>query len=193
MNDLLVTGPLSLTCVTHRLVSAAANGIHFREQSGRRSLSAPRLITEVASGVCVDPSRLTVAAYLNHWLNHMRTHISPRSVECYRELAANMLPWIGSVVISKLRAVEIARMYVNALETGRRDRSGPLSHRTVYHMHVLLKSALAQAVKWEMLGRNPANAVKPPKVERRRMNVLDAEGTIALLEAARPRALSTVT
>jgi integrase len=56
-------------------------------------------------------------------------------------------------------------------------------------MHVLIKSALAQAVKWEMLGRNPADAVKPPKVERRQMRVLDAEGAITLLEAARPRAL----
>src|SRR5215831_3269835 len=40
-----------------------------------------------------------------------------------------------------------------------------------------------------MLGRNPADAVKPPKVERRQMRVLDAEGAITLLEAARPRAL----
>jgi integrase len=152
-------------------------------------IECSRLITEAAGGICVDPSRMTVAAYLNHWLDHMRAHISPRSLECYRELAANILPWIGAIVISKLRPAEIAGMYAHALETGRRDRSGGLSSRTVYHMHVLLKSALAQAVKWEMLSRNPADVVKPPKVERRQMRVLDAEGAIALIEAARPRAL----
>ena len=33
-------------------------------------------------------------------------------------------------------------------------------------MHVILKGALAQAVKWEMLVRNPTDAVDPPKASR---------------------------
>jgi integrase len=148
-----------------------------------------RLISGLQEGTCVDPSRMTIAAYLGHWLDYMRAHVSPRSLECYRELAANILPWIGTTVISKLRPAEIAGMYAHALETGRRDRSGGLSPRTVYHMHVLLKSALAQAVKWEMLSRNPADAIKPPKFERMQIRVLDTDGAIGLIEAARPRAL----
>ena len=39
---------------------------------------------------------------------------------------------------------------------------------TVVYMHRLLKHALAQAVRWELLSRNPADAVDPPKVERGR-------------------------
>jgi integrase len=161
----------------------------FRGSKREAQVECARLVAKLQTGICVDPSRMTVATYLEHWLNHMRAHISPRSLESYRELAANILPLIGTTTISKLRPAEIAAMYARALETGRRDRSGGLSPRTVYHMHVLLKSALAQAVKWEMLGRNPADAVKPPKVERRQMKVLDAEGAIALIEAARPRVL----
>jgi integrase len=37
-----------------------------------------------------------------------------------------------------------------------------------------------------MLARNPADAVKPPKVERKQMSVLDTDATIELIEAARP-------
>src|SRR5262249_18130727 len=161
----------------------------FRGTKRQAQIECSRLITEAAGGTCVDPSRMTVAAYFRHWLDHMRAHVSPRSLECYRELAANILPWIGTIIISKLRPAEIAGMYAHALETGRRDGSGGLSPRTVYHMHVLLKSALARAVKWEMLSRNPAAAMKPPKVERRQMRGLDAEDAIALIEAARPRVL----
>ena len=52
-------------------------------------------------------------------------------------------------------------------------------------MHVVLKCALAQAVKWEMLTRNPSEAVKPPRVERGKMQTYDVDQTVELLEAVR--------
>jgi hypothetical protein len=36
-------------------------------------------------------------------------------------------------------------------------------------MHVILKGALTQAVKWGMLVRNPTDAVDPPKASRASM------------------------
>src|SRR5262245_6464428 len=36
-----------------------------------------------------------------------------------------------------------------------------------------------------MLARNPADAVKPPKVERQQMSVLDTDATVELIGAAR--------
>jgi integrase len=53
-------------------------------------------------------------------------------------------------------------------------------------MHRVLREALQQALRWQILARNPADAVKPPKVERKQMKVLDADATAALIEAARP-------
>ena len=52
-------------------------------------------------------------------------------------------------------------------------------------MHVILKGALAQAVKWEMLVRNPAAAVDPPKVDAAPMNTYDLSQTAELIEAVR--------
>ncbi len=54
-------------------------------------------------------------------------------------------------------------------------------------MHAILKSALAQAVKWEILVRNPAAAVRGPKVNRAVMQTYDLEQTAELIEAARGR------
>jgi integrase len=51
------------------------------------------------------------------------------------------------------------------------------------HMHRVLKHALRQAVRWEMLHRNPADAVRPPKIEKHRMTTYDMPQTAELLDA----------
>lgn len=48
-------------------------------------------------------------------------------------------------------------------------------------MHRVLRQALQQAVTWGVLARNPAGAVKPPKVERRKVATLSAEQAAKLL------------
>jgi integrase len=50
-------------------------------------------------------------------------------------------------------------------------------------MHRVLKQALKQGVRWELLHRNPADAIQPPKVEKHRMATYDMAQTAALLEA----------
>jgi integrase len=54
-------------------------------------------------------------------------------------------------------------------------------------MHAILKSALAQAVRWQILVRNPAAAVRGPKVAPAAMQTYDLEQTAELIEAARGR------
>jgi integrase len=52
-------------------------------------------------------------------------------------------------------------------------------------MHRVLREALQQAVGWQLLARNPADAVKPPKVETTEMKTYDVEQTARLLEMLR--------
>ena len=42
-----------------------------------------------------------------------------------------------------------------------RDGKGGLAPATVIYMHGIIKHALAQAVRWEVLSRSPAEAVDP--------------------------------
>ena len=81
--------------------------------------------------------------------------------------------------------MQISAAYTKALAEGRRDGKGGLSPRTVHHMHRVLKQALAQAVGWQLLIRNPVEAVDPPKVERQRMTTYDMAQTAALIDAVR--------
>jgi integrase len=56
-------------------------------------------------------------------------------------------------------------------------------------MHRILRHALQQAIRWQLLVRNPADAVKPPKAQRKQMKALDTDGTAAVIEAARDTSL----
>jgi hypothetical protein len=52
-------------------------------------------------------------------------------------------------------------------------------------MHRVLKQALGQAVRWELLVRNPADAVDPPKVDWKSMQTYDLPQTAELIGAVR--------
>ena len=92
---------------------------------------------------------------------------------------------LGAVHLTKLRPVQISDAYAKALVSGRRDGKGGLAPTTVVYMHRLIKHALAQAVRWELLIRNPADAVSPPKIERATLNTFDMAQTAELIEALR--------
>jgi integrase len=137
-----------------------------------------RLITAMSSGDYVPSNKMMLADFLFRWLDYKKARLSPLSFERYQNIVhINIVPAIGSIPLAKLRAVDLAGLYAKALER--------LSARTVVYIHRVLYQALGQAVRWQMLGRNPVLAVDPPKAERKEMRALDADGIVALLDAAR--------
>jgi hypothetical protein len=102
-----------------------------------------RLISEMDKGTAVEPSRMTVAAFLERWIEHMQGQVSPRSHERYAEIARkNLVPVLGGLMLAKLQPAHISQAYAKALASGRRDGKGGLSARTVTHMHRVLREAL---------------------------------------------------
>jgi site-specific recombinase XerC len=90
--------------------------------------------------------------------------------------------------LSKLQPDAIAVMYATALERGGQRGEG-LAPSSVKMIHRLLVQAFRQAVKWQLIARNPVDAVSAPRVERRQMRVLDTDGAAAYLAASRGREL----
>jgi len=158
----------------------------FRGTKREAQVECSKLIASIKGETYVDPSRQTVAQYLDKWLAYMASQLSPRGLERYTEIVRkNLVPALGAIRLTKLRAGHIAEAYAKALANGRRDGKGGLSASTVVYMHRVLKQALAQAVALHELVRNEAAGIKPPKVERKQMKVLDTDGTAALIETAR--------
>jgi hypothetical protein len=90
------------------------------------------LIAAISGGTYVDPSRQTVAQFLDRWLTHMATQLSPRSHERYTEIVKkNLVPALGAIALTKLRSAQIEEAYSKALTSGRRDGRGGLSANTV--------------------------------------------------------------
>jgi integrase len=162
---------------------------HSLDAKGKRQaqIECARLISEMKGGTYLEPSKTTVAQFLDRWLEHMTSQLSPKSHARYVELARkNIAPLLGSVVLMQLRPAQISAAYSKAITHGRRDGTGGLSPQTVTHMHRVLKQALGQAVKWEVLNRNPCDAVDPPRAVRGPMRTYDLDQTAELIEAMRP-------
>ncbi len=149
-------------------------------------IECARLISERQRGTYLEPNKTTVAQFLDRWLADVKSRVSPKTFERYEQVChKNIVPLLGAVLLPKLKPAEISKAYAEALTSGRRKGTGGLSPRTVHHMHVVLKGALAQALKWEMLVRNPAGAVDPPKVGHSTMRIYDLGQTAELFEIAR--------
>jgi integrase len=155
-------------------------------------IECARLISEVQSGTYLEPAKTTLAQFLDRWLVHMQSQISPKSHERYSEIVRkNIIRPLGRVVLMKLRPAMISEAYDQALTNGRTDGQGGLAPASVVYMHRLLKKALAQAVRWGELQRNPVDAVDPPKIERSLMTTFDMAQTVELLESLRGSRLLT--
>ena len=93
--------------------------------------------------------------------------MSPKTLLQYTDFVRRgLIPALGSIPLAKLRPQHIQRYYSHALQHGRTDGKGGLSAKTVLHIHRLLRQALFHAVKWQMMARNPADAVEPPRPQR---------------------------
>jgi integrase len=145
-----------------------------------------RIITEMQRGTFVEPSRATLAQFLERWLSQVQTQVAPRTYDGYAEkVRNNLIPLLGAVPVANLRPEQITEAYAKALVSGRCDGGGGLSRQTVKHMHVILKQALTQARLWRVIANNPADLVKPPKRDPKEMQTIDTDQTAKMIEAAR--------
>ena len=75
-----------------------------------------------------------------------------------------LLPGLGHVKLSKLRAEDIDAFYARMRATGGGRRGNGLSPGTIKRAHGILRRALQQGVRWGWLGVNPAVGATPPRV-----------------------------
>jgi integrase len=145
-----------------------------------------RIITELRTGAYVEPDKTSVAQFLERWLAHIQTQVAPRTYGGYAEkVRNNLIPALGPIRLTKLRPEQISEAYCKALIGGRCDGKGGLSAQTVRHQHSVLKQALAHACVWRAITHNPADLVRPPKLDRGEMQTVNTDQTAAMIEAAR--------
>ena len=129
---------------------------------------------------------MTLGQWLQEWCqSYVAIHTSLRTAESYQsEIRRHLTPALGAIPITKLQPQQIETYYAQALSRGRIDGRGGLAARTIQYHHRILSEALSHAVKMGLLSRNVAEAVDPPRVERKNMATLAPEDVPKFLEAA---------
>jgi len=127
----------------------------------------------------------TVGEYLDRWLTDYAANLAPRTYTDYQRVVRTVLvPTFGSLELTALRPQHIQSLYSRLLREGRADGAGGLSTRSVAIYHQVLHVALHHAVQWQLIPRNPADAVNRPRSTRRELTTVTAAQVSTLLEAA---------
>jgi integrase len=151
-----------------------------------------RLKAEADKGQDVDPSKVTLAEFLDRWETWAKTQVSAKTLERYKELAAHHVrPHLGGHRLQKLRAVHLAELY-GKLQKPKAEGGAGLSARTVGHVHRLLHRVFGHAVKWSMVANNPVASAEPPAVERTEIEILSPDQIKIVLQGIKGRSLYPV-
>ncbi len=145
-----------------------------------------RILTERDTGNFVKPNKVTIAEYLEKWLEtYVSTNVRPKTAEGYHsKIRAHIIPELGRIRLQELKPVHLQAFYGKMMESGRVNGQGGLGASTVRHLHRILKKALNDAVRWQLVGRNVCTAVDPPRAARKEMRALNVEDVHKLLDAA---------
>ena len=109
-------------------------------------------------GLPLGSDREQVGPFLRRWLEDVCRHtVRPTTYDGYeRLLRVHVIPSIGRITIRKLTGEHLASLYSDMLKRG-------LAPRTVQYAHAVLHRALDQAMRWNLIARNPADLVDPAR------------------------------
>lgn len=152
-------------------------------QDVARKLTEARRALDVGSSVIAD-ERLTVAQYLALWLERMQPpRVRPSTHRRYTQLLAHVTRGCGSTRLTRLTPTQVTSLYAR-LQRPVADGGAGLSATTAHHTHTVLRKALSDAVKLDLVVSNVTDRVDAPKLRRAPIQPFSAEEAQRLLEAA---------
>jgi integrase len=136
-------------------------------------------LEEFEQGLDLDAKKLTVAQYLDLWLEDAVEgsvwYTTYKDHE--RNVRLHLKPAIG-----RIRLRDLTRMHVQRLLNAKAKEG--YSPRTVRYIHTTLSKALTQAEDWDLVPKNVASRAKLPKQKRVNRKTFSAENVGAFFSAA---------
>jgi integrase len=125
-----------------------------------------RLLREQDSGLAVEPHQITVGEWMERWLAGER-HLRPSTRENYRiVLDRHIIPDLGGLRLAALSPVVAREWQARLWGKG-------LGDSRVSNIWVVLHAALKDALRLQLIPRNPCDAVSPPRRKRAERPVWD--------------------
>lgn len=104
---------------------------------------------------------MALCDYLDKWLEEVaKLRLRESTFTSYEAILRNYVKaFLGAKRLSDLQAYEVQELYNDLKNRG-------LSSRTIRYTHVVLSSAMKQAVKWRIITQNPCELCDLPRLER---------------------------
>jgi len=151
-------------------------GFKGTKREAERALA--QLVVDVDRGK-VDTSGDTVEKLLDRWLVHIEHEgRSPTTMRGYRSLKRQLPKGFLHTSLRKLTPALLDDLY---RELAEKPGRGPTSIRRV---HAMLRTACNQAMRWEMLDRNPAQLASPPRVPASEIEPPPIDDVLTVIKAA---------
>lgn len=169
---------------TGRRVRKWHSGYRTKKDAERARIE---LLSRLDQGTYVSPSKMSIGAFLvQEWLPAKRATIKETTFASYEmHVTKHIVPRLGSVPLLSVSAGHLNAFYADLLADGRRNGAGGLSPATVERIHATIHKALADAVRWGRLARNPADRADPPKESTAEMSVWTPEQLGTFLDSVR--------
>ena len=161
--------------VSHEGKRIAAYG-HTKEEARQKLRSLQR---KQDQGLPLVTSQMSLREYLKQWLDSI-THLVRRKTLVDYEVAVRLhiVPSLGHIRLDKLTPEHVDKAWTAML---RDDASASV----VQYAHLRLSKALNDAMKRNLIFRNPCQGVSPPRVGGKELHPPDAHAIHLLLKEAR--------
>lgn len=125
---------------------------------------------ELEHGLYASAKKVKVDDWYNAWMNEYKAHTVKKSTfdlydTYYNIYIKNIL---GKKIIQDLKPIHIQKLYNDMAKRG-------LKENTIIKVNTIICSMLQQAVKNEMIFKNPCVSVDIPKTEKTEKQILSAE------------------
>ncbi|TPG74361.1 site-specific integrase [Brevibacillus laterosporus] len=125
-------------------------------------IACAEMITKYENGELTISKKQTLGTYLEFWLENYAKNKLRSSTYGNHEIAVNsrIKPVLGAIDLDKLTPINVTK-YLSELQKEN------LSADYIKYLHSVLKKALNQAVKWQLISKNIMDNVDPPRLEQK--------------------------
>lgn len=143
------------------------------------------------TGTFIPPQELTVREFLRDFVKIYGTeHWALSTYESNCALIGNYInPTIGDELVQNITPKYVDNYYnslkkvKSVVDRNRKPKSEYLTAGVIGSIHKILRCAFEQAVKWEIIGRNPFPKATKPKVTYKKRDIWDAATIRLALDA----------
>ncbi len=158
-------------------------------------------------GINIDPQKRTLGDFLKSWLAEIKRDVAPSTYVSYEgAVRIHIAPALGDILLTKLQVEHIQQFKQAKLDglikrgpgVKRPTKDNPevegrhLSARTVQYLLLILRMALNEACKLDLVHRNVAELVDFPKSQAAEIRPYDPEEAKAFLIATKGHRLGAL-